>query len=270
MDSTHLHVQRFIFHEWNQLCDPCNLYTNVAVFVGAVRDNGTYTCCPGLSDSCCSACCFCHISRQIAAWVLTWYGVSVSIVIANRWLFHEWQNVGFPFPVLTTMCHMYLKVAVTRIAYRVQVSPCQFHTNHCRTSASCCHRLACKHTSAAHVVQILSAHSSHCKSLIDNTPIPNWFCDSCEHHYSWIACRHCFCSLLYAACQRMTGIQAATSGRVYHPADGHPHRVRHGRGYSSVEPLLHGLDRGFLHHCQVWLAYVVRRIVCPERHAFYS
>ncbi|CAN0416333.1 unnamed protein product [Pylaiella littoralis] len=57
---------------------------------------------------------------EIAAWVLTWYGVSVSMVMANRWLFHEWQGVGFPFPVLTTMCHMYLKVAVTRIFYRVQ------------------------------------------------------------------------------------------------------------------------------------------------------
>ncbi|CAN0298131.1 unnamed protein product, partial [Ectocarpus sp. 12 AP-2014] len=54
---------------------------------------------------------------QIAAWVLTWYGVSVSMVMANRWLFYEWQGVGFPFPVLTTMVHMWLKVLVTRVMY---------------------------------------------------------------------------------------------------------------------------------------------------------
>ncbi|CAM9284177.1 unnamed protein product [Ectocarpus sp. 12 AP-2014] len=54
---------------------------------------------------------------EIAAWVLTWYGVSVSMVMANRWLFYEWQGVGFPFPVLTTMVHMWLKVLVTRVMY---------------------------------------------------------------------------------------------------------------------------------------------------------
>ncbi|CAM9094506.1 unnamed protein product [Ectocarpus fasciculatus] len=54
---------------------------------------------------------------EIAAWVLTWYGVSVTMVMANRWLFHEWQGDGFPFPVLTTMVHMWLKVLVTRVIY---------------------------------------------------------------------------------------------------------------------------------------------------------
>ncbi|CAM9139902.1 unnamed protein product [Laminaria digitata] len=51
---------------------------------------------------------------EIAAWVFMWYGVSVSMVMANRWLFHEWQGVGFPFPVLTTMVHMWLKFFVSR------------------------------------------------------------------------------------------------------------------------------------------------------------
>ncbi|CAM9303284.1 unnamed protein product [Hapterophycus canaliculatus] len=57
---------------------------------------------------------------EIAAWVMTWYGVSVSMVVANTWLFRDWQGVGFPFPVLTTMFHMWLKVLVTRVIYRLK------------------------------------------------------------------------------------------------------------------------------------------------------
>ncbi|CAM9894111.1 unnamed protein product [Scytosiphon promiscuus] len=57
---------------------------------------------------------------EIAAWVMTWYGVSVSMVVANTWLFRDWQGVGFPFPVLTTMVHMWLKVLVTRVLYRLK------------------------------------------------------------------------------------------------------------------------------------------------------
>ncbi len=52
---------------------------------------------------------------------MTWYGISVTMVMANRWLFHEWQGVGFPFPVLTTMCHMYYKYLLTRLVYRCKV-----------------------------------------------------------------------------------------------------------------------------------------------------
>lgn len=59
---------------------------------------------------------------QIAAWVLAWYGVSVSMVVANRWLFHDWQGVGFPFPVLTTMVHMWLKLLLSRVVFRMKVS----------------------------------------------------------------------------------------------------------------------------------------------------
>lgn len=44
------------------------------------------------------------------------------MVMANRWLFYEWQGVGFPFPVLTTMVHMWLKVLVTRVMYCFKVS----------------------------------------------------------------------------------------------------------------------------------------------------
>ena len=51
-----------------------------------------------------------------------WYGVSVSMVMANRWLFHEWQGVGFPFPVLTTMVHMWLKFFVSRGIFWARVS----------------------------------------------------------------------------------------------------------------------------------------------------
>lgn len=53
---------------------------------------------------------------------MTWFGVSVSMVVANTWLFRDWQGVGFPFPVLTTMVHMWLKVLVTRVVYRLKVS----------------------------------------------------------------------------------------------------------------------------------------------------
>lgn len=79
-----------------------------------------------------------------------------------------------------------------------------------------------------------------------------------------------FCSWRYAAFQRPTGLQTTTSGIVSHSPDGHPHRVCHSRRYSSVEPLLYVLDRGILHHCQVWLAHVVRWILCQERQAFWS
>lgn len=63
------------------------------------------------------------LSAQIAAWVFMWYGVSVSMVMANRWLFHEWQNVGFPFPVLTTMVHMWLKFFLSRGIFWAKVGP---------------------------------------------------------------------------------------------------------------------------------------------------
>lgn len=54
-------------------------------------------------------------SSQVVAWVLLWYGVSVSMVMANRWLFHDWNSTGFQFPILTTMIHMWLKVVVCKI-----------------------------------------------------------------------------------------------------------------------------------------------------------
>lgn len=44
------------------------------------------------------------------------------MVVANRWLFHSWQGKGFPFPVLTTMFHMWLKVVFSRVVIRLQVS----------------------------------------------------------------------------------------------------------------------------------------------------
>lgn len=59
---------------------------------------------------------------------MTWYGISVTMVMANRWLFHDWQGKGFPFPVLTTMCHMYLKLAFTRVIFRCKVSLLSFNT----------------------------------------------------------------------------------------------------------------------------------------------
>lgn len=52
---------------------------------------------------------------EVAAWVLLWYGVSVSMIMANRWLFHDWNSTGFQFPIVTTMIHMWLKVIVSRV-----------------------------------------------------------------------------------------------------------------------------------------------------------
>ncbi|CAM9482436.1 unnamed protein product [Discosporangium mesarthrocarpum] len=51
---------------------------------------------------------------EVAAWVLTWYSISVSMVVFNKWLLHEWRGQGFPFPTLATAIHMWLKVFISR------------------------------------------------------------------------------------------------------------------------------------------------------------
>lgn len=90
-------------------CLPCSW--SAAGFLAILPRRYTYRCSVLLSAP----------SPQVAAWVMTWYGISVTMVMANRWLFHEWQGVGFPFPVLTTMCHMYYKFVLTRLVYRCKV-----------------------------------------------------------------------------------------------------------------------------------------------------
>ncbi|CAM9259965.1 unnamed protein product [Choristocarpus tenellus] len=57
---------------------------------------------------------------EVAAWVFAWYGISVSMVISNRWLFHEWRGDGFPYPILATAIHMWLKVFLSRLILWMQ------------------------------------------------------------------------------------------------------------------------------------------------------
>lgn len=54
------------------------------------------------------------------------------------------------------------------------------------------------------------------------------------------------------------GRKAGASGCIRDFADGYPHRTRYSRGHPPVEPLFRGRDDDLLHHCQVWLAHVVR------------
>lgn len=62
---------------------------------------------------------------QIVAWVLAWYGISVSMVVANNWLFHPPPHgLDFKFPILTTMVHMWMKLFLSRwiFWYKVRFS----------------------------------------------------------------------------------------------------------------------------------------------------
>jgi solute carrier family 35, member C2 len=60
--------------------------------------------------------CYCLLVSA-TAWVLLWYGISVSFTIANKWIFFTWRG-GFPFPVLMTACHMTVKYMLSRCVMR--------------------------------------------------------------------------------------------------------------------------------------------------------
>jgi len=54
---------------------------------------------------------------EIAAYVFTWYGVSLSLTMFNKW-FLVYFNGGFPFPITASAVHMFLKLVMSRIVMR--------------------------------------------------------------------------------------------------------------------------------------------------------
>lgn len=52
---------------------------------------------------------------RIAQCVLSWYLVSVSFTLWNKFVLRYWRGTGFPFPVFVTLLHMTTKLGITRL-----------------------------------------------------------------------------------------------------------------------------------------------------------
>ncbi len=55
---------------------------------------------------------------RIAKYVLTWYIISISFTLCNKWVLRYWHGDGFPFPVFVTSVHMTTKFCLTRFLNR--------------------------------------------------------------------------------------------------------------------------------------------------------
>jgi solute carrier family 35, member C2 len=53
---------------------------------------------------------------QLAAYTFTWYSISVTFTIFNKWFMTSWLG-GFRYPILGTCVHMAVKLALTRVWY---------------------------------------------------------------------------------------------------------------------------------------------------------
>jgi hypothetical protein len=52
---------------------------------------------------------------RIAQCVLSWYLVSISFTLWNKYVLRYWRGGGFPFPVFVTLMHMTTKLGITRL-----------------------------------------------------------------------------------------------------------------------------------------------------------
>jgi hypothetical protein len=52
---------------------------------------------------------------RIAQCVLSWYLVSISFTLWNKYVLRYWRGGGFPFPVFVTLTHMTTKLGITRL-----------------------------------------------------------------------------------------------------------------------------------------------------------
>lgn len=52
---------------------------------------------------------------RIAQCVLSWYLVSISFTLWNKFVLRYWRGGGFPFPVFVTLTHMTTKLCITRL-----------------------------------------------------------------------------------------------------------------------------------------------------------
>jgi len=71
---------------------------------------------------------------RISKYVLSWYIISISFTLCNKWVLRYWHGDGFPFPMFVTACHMTIKFCLTRFINRCctrperRVRPLPWHT----------------------------------------------------------------------------------------------------------------------------------------------
>jgi len=55
---------------------------------------------------------------RISKYVLSWYIISISFTLCNKWVLRYWHGDGFPFPIFVTAMHMTIKFCLTRFINR--------------------------------------------------------------------------------------------------------------------------------------------------------
>ncbi len=60
---------------------------------------------------------------RISKYVLSWYIISISFTLCNKWVLRYWHEDGFPFPIFVTAMHMTIKFCLTRVINRCCIRP---------------------------------------------------------------------------------------------------------------------------------------------------
>ncbi|GAB5029659.1 solute carrier family 35 member c2 [Nannochloropsis oceanica] len=60
---------------------------------------------------------------RISKYVLSWYIISISFTLCNKWVLRYWHGDGFPFPIFVTAMHMTIKFCLTRVINRCCIRP---------------------------------------------------------------------------------------------------------------------------------------------------